>query len=96
MVYKQLLSLQDRGNMQLGIWEHYKGGFYLVIGVGEHTETNEVEVVYISLTGIHMPGPRMRIRPLNGAASFTEEVVWPDGVTRARFCYLGDEIPKET
>jgi hypothetical protein len=29
-------------------YEHYKGGIYKVIGVGKHTETEEILVCYVS------------------------------------------------
>jgi hypothetical protein len=47
-----------------GVYLHYKGGVYSVIGVGEHTETGEQLVVYTAHSKIW-------IRPLS---MFTEEV----------------------
>jgi hypothetical protein len=70
-----------------GVYEHYKGGLYLVLGVGAHSETDELMVVYVALTGSHLPGPRMRIRPLS---LFQDAVVWPSGVTADRFVFKGD------
>lgn len=32
-----------------GLYKHYKGGTYKVITLGNHTETNEVLVVYSSI-----------------------------------------------
>ena len=86
-----------------GIWKHHGGGFYQVLGVGQHTETGELVVVYVSLTGAHMPGPRLRVRPLEGPEGFTTEV-WkitddPDpgfGKYVARFEHVGNEIPPGT
>lgn len=74
-----------------GIWHHYKGGMYQVLGVGAHSETNEKMVVYVSLTGVTLPGPRMRIRPLS---LWDDLVLWPDGVDAPRFRYIGIEIPE--
>lgn len=74
--------------MQAGIYKHYKGGYYQVIGVGEHTETKEVVVVYISLTGVEMPGPRIRVRPLNGKEGF----LTPTSDGKTRFQYIGDKL----
>lgn len=70
-----------------GIYKHYKGGHYQVLGIGEHTETKEKMVVYISLDGIALPGPRLRIRPLEGEAGWYSLV---DG--RPRFTYIGIEL----
>ena len=39
--------------MELGIYRHYKGQDYQVIGVGHHTETLEEMVVYRALYGEH-------------------------------------------
>lgn len=90
--------------MQAGVYRHYKGGYYQVLGVGQHTETKELMVVYVALTGAHMPGPRIRIRPL---AMFEDELDYgtlvetEDGgrgitlVHGKRFVYVGDEIPEE-
>lgn len=47
-----------------GVYVHYKGGVYSVVGVGEHTETGEQLVVYSAQNKIW-------IRPLS---MFTEEV----------------------
>lgn len=70
-----------------GVYEHYKGGLYLVLGIGAHTETSELMAVYVALTGAHLPGPRLRVRPL---VQFAEEVMWPDGSSRPRFIFRGD------
>lgn len=32
-----------------GFYRHYKGGLYLVLGPGRHTETAELGVIYVSL-----------------------------------------------
>jgi hypothetical protein len=61
----------------LGLYRHYKGGEYEVIGIARHSETHEPLVVYRPLyntTG-------WWVRP---HAMFFEDVV-VDGVLRARF-----------
>lgn len=35
--------------MQLGLYKHYKGLFYQVLGIGRHTETLEIFVIYKAL-----------------------------------------------
>ncbi len=83
--------------MQAGVYRHYRGGYYQVLGVAEHSNTKELMVVYVSLSGAHLPGPRMRVRPL---AEFIEndlEIDDPDGSGRiwtSRYKYVGDEIPQ--
>lgn len=74
-----------------GIWRHYKGGLYQVLGVAAHSETEERMVVYVSLTGIDLPGPRLRVRPLH---TWLDVVEWPDGEHRPRFEYVGLELPE--
>jgi len=81
--------------MQAGIYKHYKGGLYQVLGVGQHTETNEIVVIYIPLQ--HDPshtGPRLRVRPASGPNGFCTDVTTDSGTslckcTQARFQYIG-------
>ena len=35
--------------MKLGLYQHYKGNFYHVMGIGRHSETLEELVIYRSL-----------------------------------------------
>jgi hypothetical protein len=71
-----------------GIYEHYKGRKYLVIGTAAHSETLERLVVYVPL--YDSPGPRLWVRP---RAMFAETVEI-DGKPVARFRYIGQEIPE--
>lgn len=66
--------------LQLGIYEHYKGNRYEVIGVGKHTETLEEMVVYKALYG----EGQMWVRPL---AMFTETIE-KDGQRIPRFKFI--------
>ncbi len=36
-------------NIPMGLYRHYKGRQYLVIGLARHSETQEVCVVYVPL-----------------------------------------------
>ena len=45
-----------------GIYQHFKGGTYHVLGVAEHTETHAKLVVYLPLEG-EFAG-LLRVRPL--------------------------------
>jgi hypothetical protein len=60
-----------------GIYQHFKGRRYEVIGVGRHTETDEVLVFYRTLYGDYS----FWMRP---AAMFTEHVE-RDGYSGPRF-----------
>lgn len=79
--------------MQTGIYRHYKGGFYQIIGVAQHSENHEKLVVYVSLDATQ-PGPRLRVRPLTGPEGFETPVVslHTGGIERPRFVYIGDEL----
>jgi len=71
----------QRESLKLGLYEHYKGKQYEVIGVGKHSETLDEIVVYRALDG----EKELWIRPLS---MFLEEVEI-DGIKKPRFRYLG-------
>lgn len=81
--------------MKAGIWKHYKGGLYLVIGVAAHSETGEDMVVYVALTGAHLPGPRMRVRPRSMWEEEVDVIGGDNEGTQPRFVYVGETIPEE-
>lgn len=56
-------------SLETGIYQHYKGGKYLVLGIAKHSETKEDLVVYVTLYENDMAS--MWVRPL---AMFTENV----------------------
>jgi len=60
-----------------GLYRHYKGMLYEVIGTARHSETLEPMTVYRALYGQH----GLWVRP---AAMFAEEVL-VDGMLRPRF-----------
>ena len=68
-----------------GIYQHYKGGLYKVIGIASHSETLEKLVIYISLTN-----DLLWARPIS---MWCEEIVI-DGVIYPRFTYIGDKDEK--
>ena len=70
-------------NTPLGVWRHYKGGLYRLLSVGRHSETLEPVAVYQALYG----KKEIWVRPM----SMWEEPVDLDGVSVARFTYLGEE-----
>lgn len=65
-----------------GIYRHFKGMEYRVIGVGKHSETLEPMVVYEAL--YPNPESKLWVRPL---AMFTEEVE-RDGHREPRFTFV--------
>jgi hypothetical protein len=72
--------------LECGIYEHYKGKKYLVLGVARHTETGELMAVYVPLYELpDNEGVQMAVRPLK---MFTEQVV-VGSETRPRFRLTG-------
>ncbi|AZL16250.1 DUF1653 domain-containing protein [Rickettsiales endosymbiont of Stachyamoeba lipophora] len=63
--------------MKLGIYKHYKGNLYRVIGLARHTETLEEMVVYHSLYGDY----GIWVRP---KVMFEEQIEW-HGELQPRF-----------
>lgn len=76
-------------NIFAGVYQHYKGGLYYVLGVARHTETDEKLICYIPLyTREDHKGPRIQVRPLD---MFLEKVE-VEGKSVERFKYLGSEL----
>lgn len=68
--------------MELGLYKHYKGNIYEVIGVAKHSETLENMVVY---KATYQPeGENLWVRPLK---MFLETIVI-DGVEQKRFAKI--------
>jgi hypothetical protein len=73
-------------SMNCGVYQHYKGGKYLPLGIAEHTQTGEQLAIYVPLDAT-LPGPRIRARPL---VEFVGEVYEPNFFGG----YTGREIPR--
>lgn len=71
--------------LRTGLYRHYKGADYEVLGVVRHSETEEELALYRPLYGERA----LWVRPL---AMFTESVE-VDGGVRPRFEWLSDEVP---
>lgn len=71
---------QETCEMKLGIYRHYKGNLYRVIGISRHSETLEEFVVYQALYNDF----GLWIRPLS---MFCENVVL-DGAETPRFTFV--------
>ena len=74
--------MMDRQEIRPGIWRHFKGNRYQVIGVAKHSETLEPMVVYRALYG----EGGLWVRP----ASMWLETVERDGKTYQRFVFEQD------
>ena len=66
--------------LENGIYQHYKGNRYEVLGLAKHSETEEELVVYKQLYGSHA----VWVRPL---AMFVESVLI-DGQNKPRFALI--------
>lgn len=74
--------------MKTGIYRHYKGGYYQILGIGQHTETSEIVVIYVSLS--YRAGPRLRVRPLWGPEGFLTPVSESPNTKTERFIWVRD------
>ncbi len=72
--------------MQKGIYEHYKGKRYEVIGVAHHSETVEELVVYKALYKTEFGEDSLWVRP---RVMFSENVI-VEGKEFPRFRFIQD------
>ena len=70
-------------SIRLGVYRHFKGNYYQVLGVARHSETLEELVVYRALYGER----GLWVRP----ASMWNELVERDGKTVPRFTFVEEE-----
>lgn len=78
--------MNDVAHIKLGIYKHYSGKMYQVLGVARHSETLEPCVVYQAL----YEDFGMWVRPFS---MFTEEII-VDGKNIARFQYVAEGVAK--
>lgn len=73
--------------LKKGKYQHFKGNFYEVLGIGKHSETSELYVVYKPLydSPYHTEGVEYSIRP----KEMFLETVERDGKKIKRFKYIG-------
>ena len=76
--------MTDQNNICNGIYRHYKGKFYEVIGLARHSETIEELVVYKALYKTDFGDDSLWVRPLKMFQEFVEV----DGIKKPRFCYM--------
>lgn len=70
-------------DIKLGIYKHYKGKEYRVLGIATHSETLEKMVVYQALYGTY----GIWVRPIN----MWNEVVEVNGQQVKRFDFIREE-----
>ncbi|MCP5322552.1 MAG: DUF1653 domain-containing protein [Candidatus Paracaedibacteraceae bacterium] len=69
-------------NIQPGLYQHYSGNFYRVLGVCRHSETLEAMVVYQSLYGDY----GLWVRPLD----MFKETITKNDETIPRFKFISE------
>lgn len=78
------MSSSETDHISRGIYEHYKGKRYEVVGVARHSETLELLVVYKALYAGEFPAGSLWVRPLK----MFKENVTVNGKLVPRFKYL--------
>lgn len=73
-------------NLKPGIYRHFKGGEYELIGIVTHSETLEKMVLYRALYG----EKDIWVRPI----SMWSDTVEKDGIFVHRFTYIGERKKK--
>ena len=71
----------------LGVYQHYKGPHYLVLGVARNANSEERSVVYMPLEPHGNELPMLTYRPIDGEDGFFVPAV-VDGKKRERFTLL--------
>ena len=75
---------ESRPEVSAGMYRHFKGGLYEVVGVARHSETDEELVIYRPQYGARGLWARPRAMFL--------EMVGHDGRTVPRFRYVGPSL----
>jgi hypothetical protein len=83
-VVSDIKLTEKASGVKLGIYKHYKGGSYQVLGVGIHSETLEEYVIYKALYGQGLTW----LRPLS---MFLEEVE-VKGLPQRRFKFVSKNL----
>lgn len=80
--------MMSHAEFKPGVYRHYKGRHYLALGLARADESGATVVVYTRLyprAGLPMSTRLLKI--------WNESVTTADGVTHARFTYIGHETP---
>ena len=70
---------------KLGIYKHFKGGFYQVLNIAKHTETGEMLVIYREISK-----DTIYARPYDMFTSKVDKEKYPEVEQEYRFEDLGD------
>ena len=68
-----------------GVYRHFKGNEYLVMGTAKHSETDDLYVVYRALYGDHS----LYVRPLDMFMSPVDHSKYPSVTQELRFELVG-------
>ena len=71
--------------LKIGVYQHFRGQYYLVLDTARHSETEDLHVVYKPLYG---DDPELWVRPLK---MFTEKVKH-NGIFVSRFSFVSDSV----
>lgn len=84
-MHPTLPDLPKAAPLKAGIYKHYKGGFYRLLGVARHETNHEEYVVYCEISrGLETGEGPLWIRPIH---EFYEQVEFR-GRTVSRFQYV--------
>jgi hypothetical protein len=84
-------------NIRMGIWRHYKGPLYQVLGLThDANHDGRVCVLYIGLQldAAHL-GPRLAVRDLDDFVAYIDSVRVTGPHRTRRFIYLGPELTQD-
>ena len=71
--------------MKFGLYRHFKGNIYRVVGVATNTETNESMVIYQETSGEYL----LWARPLSMFMSEVDHDKYPNAKQKMRFEFIG-------
>lgn len=79
--------MTNKPSLRVGIYRHYKGGLYEVLGIAHHSETLELMVIYQGLFDSEEFGPSpLWVRPY----SLFLETVNVEGKEQPRFEFVAE------